>query len=189
MREWQQQIFPGGDFSRSPDVADVCGISFFTCAEAARIRSPDMNARSAALRGFLTGLGFWVVLVLVSYFLPLSNVLLVPTLPLYASIPLGLVLLPGSAFVGSVAGTAKVRRFLKIFSAALLVYTACALAAAVILILGDPSPYPPDNALWRKLGGSMALGLTGALIFALPVLPVLAVVCFFLERKTRPRVQ
>lgn len=144
--------------------------------------------RSTALRGLFIGLAFWTVLVSLSLFAPAMNVVILPTLPLPVSAALGLLILPGSAFIGRIAGTAVKNRFLKIFAAAFLVYVLCAIAAGFFLVFGDPAPYPPDNALWRKIGGSTALGLAGALLFGIPFAPVLALVVFFLERKTRPAV-
>lgn len=143
---------------------------------------------NAAMRGLFIGLGFWLILVSLSVFLPAMSVLFLPTLPLHISLTLGLLLMPGAALTGHVAGTAVRNRFLKIFAAALLLYVACAIAAAAFMILGDPGIYPPDNALWRKLLGSLALGLTGAVLFGIPFAPVLALIVFFLERKTRPSV-
>ena len=132
----------------------------------------------------LIGVCFWAGLAALSFLGPALAIL--PSLPLEITLGLGLVILPGAAFTGAVAGAARTLRFWKILGAAFLAYIACAIAAAAFMILGDPSPYPPDNAMWRKLAGSFALGLTGALLFALPVSPFFALAVFLLERKTRP---
>lgn len=109
-----------------------------------------------------------------------------PALPLPFLLPLALVLLPGAAFAGALAADFRTVRFWKILAVSLCVYVLTAFAAALIMILSDSSPYPPDNALWRKLLGALFLGLTGSVIFLLPASPLLALAAWLLERSTRP---